>query len=66
MATNLKLDDKLIDETVKLGAFKTKQEAVNAALAEFIAKRGRLRMLELGGKIEFDPQWNYKKMRRRA
>jgi len=66
MPTNLKLDDKLIDQTVKMGRFKTKQEAVNAALAEFIARRWRLRMLELGGTIEFDPQWDYKKMRRRS
>jgi len=66
MPTNLKLDDNLIDQTVKLGRFKTKQDAVNAALSEFISRRGRRRMLELGGKIEFDPQWDYKKMRRRT
>jgi Arc/MetJ family transcription regulator len=63
--TNLKLDDKLIEQTVKLGHFKTKQEAVNTALAEFVHRRQRLRILELGGKIEFDPDWDYKKMRRR-
>jgi Arc/MetJ family transcription regulator len=62
--TNLKLDDKLIDETVKLGRFKSKREAVNTALAEFIHRRQRLRILDLGGKIEFDPNWDYKKMRR--
>jgi Arc/MetJ family transcription regulator len=66
MPTNLKLDDKLIEETVRLGRFKTKQQAVNAALSEFIARRGRLRILELGGRIEFDPEWDYKKMRRRS
>jgi len=65
MPTNLKLDDKLIEATVKLGNFKTKQEAVNTALAEFVQRRQRLRILELGGKIDFDPAWDYKKMRRR-
>jgi Arc/MetJ family transcription regulator len=65
MPTNLKLNDKLIAETVKLGNFKTKQEAVNTALAEFVQRRQRLRILELHGKIDFDPAWDYKKMRRR-
>ena len=65
MPTNLKLNDKLIEEIVKLGHFRSKQEAVNTALAEFVQRRHRLRILELGGKIEFDPNWDYKKMRRR-
>ena len=64
MPTNLKLNDRLIEETVKLGNFKSKQEAVNTALAEFVQRRQRLRILELGGKITFDPKWDYKKMRR--
>ena len=65
MPTNLKLDDKLITTVVKMGGFETKQEAVNAALAEFVARRNRLRILELGGQIDFRPDWNYKRMRRR-
>lgn len=65
MPTNLKLDDKMIAEALKLGRFKTKQEAVNAALAEFVSRRNRLRLLELGGQIDFDPAWDYKRMRGR-
>jgi len=64
MPTNLKLNDKLIDETVKLGGFKTKQDAVNTALEEYVHRRKRLKILELGGKIDFDPNWDYKRMRR--
>lgn len=64
MPTNLKLNDQLIKETVKLGHFKSKQEAVNTALAEFVHRRQRLRILDLAGTIEFDPEWDYKKMRR--
>jgi len=63
--TNLKLDDKMIERAVKLGQFKTKQEAVNAALAEFVARRNRLKVLELAGQIDFDPAWDYKRMRGR-
>lgn len=64
MPTNLKLDDKLIEETVKLGNFKSKQQAVNSALAEFVHRRQRLRILDLAGKIDFAPGWDYKKLRR--
>ena len=64
MPTNLKLDDKLIEATVTLGNFKSKQEAVNTALAEFVHRRQRQRILDLVGKIAFDPKWDYKKMRR--
>lgn len=64
MPTNLKLDDKLINQAVKLGRFKTRREAVNSALAEFVARRNRLKILELEGKIDFDPEWDYKRMRR--
>ena len=63
MPTTLKLDEKMVEEAVKLGNFKTKQVAMNVALAEFVQRRNRLRILELGGKIEFRPDWDYKKMR---
>ena len=63
MTTNMKLDEKMVEEAVRLGNFKTKQQALNVALAEFVARRNRLRILELGGKIEFRTDWDYKKMR---
>ena len=63
MAINVKLDEKMVEEAVRLGNFKTKQEALNVALAEFVARRNRLRILELGGKIQFRPELDYKKMR---
>ena len=65
VATNLKLDDRLIQEAVKAGGHKTKQAAVNAALGEYVARRNRLRILDLRGKISFAPSWDYKQMRRR-
>ena len=64
MPTNLKLNDELIKETVRLGRFKSKQAAVNTALAEYVHRRQRLRILDLGGEIDFDPNWDYKAMRR--
>ena len=63
MPTKVKLDEKRVEEAVKLGNFKTKQEALNVALSEFVERRNRMRILELAGKIEFRPDWDYRKMR---
>jgi Arc/MetJ family transcription regulator len=62
--TKLKLDEGLIEKAVKLGRFKTKEKAVNTAVAEFIQRRQRRLILDLSGKIQFDTQWDYKRMRR--
>ena len=63
MPTNLALDDKLIDEARKIGNHKTKKEAVTAALVEYIRRRKQLEILDLFGTIDFDPEYDYKKMR---
>jgi Arc/MetJ family transcription regulator len=65
MPTNLKLDDKMIASAVKLGGFRTKQAAVNAALSEYVQRRHRLRILDLAGQVEFSADWDYKRMRGR-
>jgi hypothetical protein len=63
MATNLAIDDKLIDEARRVGNYKTKKEAVTAALDEFIRRRKQLQILDLFGTIDFDPDYDYRKMR---
>lgn len=65
MATNLALDDRLIEEARRTGRHKTKKEAVTAALEEYIKHRKRLRILELFGTIDYDPKYDYKAERRR-
>lgn len=65
MATNLALDDALVEEAKKLGGHRTKREAVNEALAEYVARRQRLRILDLFGKLDWDPDYDYKKDRQR-
>jgi Arc/MetJ family transcription regulator len=65
MATNLELDDQLILEAKRLGNFATKREAVTAALEEFVQRRKQLEILDLFGKVEFDPDYDYKKNRLR-
>ncbi len=63
MATNLAIDDKLIDEARRVGNYKTKKEAVTAALDEFIRRRKQLEILNHFGTIDFDPKYDYRKMR---
>jgi hypothetical protein len=63
MATNLAIDDKLIDEARRVGNYKTKKEAVTAALDEFIRRRKQLQILDHFGTVDFDPDYDYRKMR---
>lgn len=63
MPTNLALDDDLILEAQEVGAHKSKKDAVNAALKEYIEHRRQLKILESFGKIEFDEKYDYKKQR---
>ena len=63
MPTNLKIDEKLLSEALKIGGFKTKKETVNQALAEFIQHRKQLEILSLKGKIEFFEDYDYKQSR---
>jgi len=65
MATNLAIDDKLIIQAQKLSGTKTKKDAVNLALKEFIARRKQEEIISLFGSIEYDPDYNYKKLRKR-
>ncbi len=64
MATNLALDDKLIEEARRAGHHKTKKDAVTAALAEYVKRRKQLRILEVFGQFDFDPAYDYKAGRR--
>ena len=64
MATNLGLNDGLIREAQKLGNHRSKKEAVNAALDEYVTRRKQLGILKLFGKIDYDPRYDYKRARR--
>ena len=64
MATNLAIDGKLINEARRIGKHKTKKEAVSAALKEYVERRKQLEILKLSGTIDYDPTYDYKKMRK--
>jgi hypothetical protein len=65
MATNLSIDPRLIDEALELSGERTKKAAVTRALEEFIARRRQRRLLDLMGKLEWDPGYDYKTERTR-
>ena len=66
MATNLAIDDELLLEAQKIGGHTTKKSTVTEALEEYIARRKRLKALELFGKLEIDSSFDYKKDRKRS
>ena len=65
MATNLAIDDALIEEARAVGGHKTKKEAVTAALREYVEHRRQSEVLELFGTVALDPMYDYKAERRR-
>ncbi len=65
MATNLSIDPELIERALEVSGERTKKAAVTKALQEFIAHRRQKRVLELFGKLEWDPAYDYKAERKR-
>lgn len=63
MATNLQLDDKLIQKAVKLGGHKTKKAAVSEALIEYIQNLEQKKILLMFGTVDYDPEYDYKQQR---
>ncbi len=46
-----------------LGGAKTKKEAVNQALVEFVQKREQMKIIDLFGTVKSDEDYDYKKQR---
>ena len=65
MATNLALDDRLLDEALRIGGKATKKETVTEALKEYIDRRKQAAVLDLFRNVDYDSKYDYKKQRRR-
>jgi len=65
VATNLQIDEVLLDEAKRLGGFRTKRETVNRALEDFVGRSKRRRICDLQGTINYAPEYNYKEARRK-
>lgn len=65
MATNLAINDQLLNTALELGGFHSKKDTVNAALEEFIQRRKAEDLITLFGEIDYDAGYDYKAMRMR-
>lgn len=63
MATNLSIDNDLLQQALDIGEQKTKKDTVNLALKEFIERRKQQEVIELFGVMEPDADYDYKKAR---
>lgn len=63
MATNLAIDDRLIEEAKSLGKHRTKKGAVTEALQEYIQRRKQSEILNIFHTIEYEQDYDYKKQR---
>ena len=66
MATNLDLDDALIDAARRLGKHRTKREAVTRALEEYVRWLRQQAIVDQFGKIDYEAKFDYKRQRRVA
>jgi len=55
MRTTLVIEDGLLARLDAIGKFKTRREAVEAAILEFVTRRERLALAAMKGKVKFFP-----------
>ena len=63
MATNLAIDDWLIEEAKLIGKHRTKKGAVTEALMEYIQRRKQSEILRIFHSIDYNQDYDYKKQR---
>jgi hypothetical protein len=65
MPTNLAIDPELLQEALEVSGLKTKKDTVNLALKELINRYKQPEIIALFGKMDPDPDYDYKKGRNR-
>jgi len=63
MATNLAIEDWLIEEAKLVGKHRTKKGAVTEALMEYIQRRKQSEILRIFHSIDYSQDYDYKKQR---
>jgi hypothetical protein len=66
MATNLSIEPELLEKALQVSGEKTKKAAVTKALQEFIARREQRKLIELFGRLEWNPDFDYEAERSRT
>jgi hypothetical protein len=62
----LSIEPELLEKALQVSGEKTKKAAVTKALEEFIARREQRKLLELFGRLEWNPDFDYKAERSRT
>ena len=57
MRTTLNLSDHLMAQLLRVHPFRSKTEAIHAAIREFIQRRRAQKLVSLFGKIDIDADW---------
>lgn len=65
MVSNLAINDESLKEALEISGLKTKKDTVNLALKEFVNHREQLEIIKIFGKMDPDPEYDYKKGRTR-
>ncbi len=65
MRTNIVLDDRLVSEVMRLSNVRTKREAVNLALRDYVARSRQRDILELLDEELIAPDYDVRAVRRR-
>lgn len=63
MATNLAIDDALIEEAKAIGHHRTKKGAVTEALHEYIQRKKQTEIIGIFNKIDYEHDYDYKQQR---
>ena len=66
MATNVELDEALIQEARRLGKHRSKRATIEEALREYVEHRQQKEVLKLFGEIDYDTSYDYKALRKRG
>ncbi|MDB9320275.1 MULTISPECIES: type II toxin-antitoxin system VapB family antitoxin [Cyanophyceae] len=66
MVTQFNINDTLLQEALALDDQITVDVLVETALREYIQRRKRLKVLNLFGTIDYDPDYDYKQQRQQA
>jgi hypothetical protein len=65
MATNLAINDDLLEEARIVGKHATKKAVVNEALAEYVQRRKQAEIINLFNTVEYDSDYDYKVQRKK-
>lgn len=63
MATNLHLNDRLVNKAVKLGGHRTRKAAVTQALVMYVNHLEQQKIIPLFGTMDYEADYDHKKQR---